>query len=394
MPPLLAVGLVNVILFFALYVVVVIVYRLHFHPLAGVPGPKLAAVTGWYEAYYELFHRGLGGQYTFHIGELHVKYGPIVRISPREVHIDDPEFYSTIYTNKLGLDKPEYLRWRFGAPSALFSTPEHHLHRMRRAAQEPFFAKRRIQELASQIQAKVDQMCARLAQDFAGRSRPVTLDNLFASYVADVTTRYSFDRDFDWLAHAEFHSPFVQAIRSFKDMAHPCTQFPWLARALAAIPHRLVRILQPSVSCVLDFQEEMRRLILGAQEELGAKKGVDADATIIHGILRSGLPERELGMELLKDHAVSLIGAGIASAQWTLTIACFHIISDRRVYAKLKTELGNAMPDPDLPAPLDTVLEKLPYLTACVEEGNDYLVLPCFFFYHHCISLRIAITTS
>jgi cytochrome P450 len=371
MPSLLAVGLVDVIVFSALYVVVVVVYRLYFHPLAGVPGPKFAAATGWYEAYYELLHRGLGGQYTFHIGELHVKYGPIVRISPREVHIDDPDFYSTIYTNKRGLDKPEYLRWRFGAPSALFSTPEHHVHRMRRAAQEPFFAKRRILELASKIQAKVDQMGARLAQDFAGRSRPVTLDNLFASYVADVTTQYSFDRDFDWLAHAEFHSPFVQAIRNFKDMAHPCTQFPWLARALAAIPHPLVRILQPSVSCVLDFQEDMRRLILRAQEEVGAKKDTDADTTIIHGILRSELPKEELGMELLKDHAVSLIGAGIASAQWTLTIACFHIISDRRVYAKLKTELGDAMPDPDLPAPFDTVLEKLPYLTACVEEGND-----------------------
>jgi cytochrome P450 len=355
-----------------LYAVIVVVYRLHVHPLAGIPGPKLAAITGWYEAYYELFHRGLGGQYTFHIRELHKKYGPIVRISPREVHIDDPEFYSTIYTNKHGLDKPEYLRWRFGAPSALFSTPEHRVHRMRRAAQEPFFAKRRIQELAPKIQAKVDQMCARLAQDFAGQGpdRPVTLDKLFASYVADVTTKYSFDQDFEWLAHTNFDSPFIQAIRSFKDIAHPCTQFPWLARALAAIPPSVVRILQPSMSCVLDFQEEMCRLIRRAQDELATKKSVDPGKTIVHGILRSGLPTEELRMEVLKDHAVSLVGAGIASTQWTLTIACFHIISDGRVHAKLKEELRNAMADPDVPAPLDAVLEKLPYLTACVEEGT------------------------
>ncbi|KAK4156107.1 cytochrome P450 [Chaetomidium leptoderma] len=362
--------LVGVAVTFVLFCIAsVVVYRLYSHPLAGIPGPKLAAATGWYETYFELFHNGLGGQYTFHIKELHAKYGPIVRISPHEVHIDDPSFYSTIYTNKQGLDKPDYLKWRFGAPSALFSTPEHHVHRMRRAAQEPFFAKGRILGLAPTIQAKVDQMCGRLARDFAEQGRPVTLDNLFASYVADVTTKYSFDRDFDWLAHANFESPFVKAIRSFKDIAHPCTQFPWLARALAAIPHPLVRVLQPSMSCVLDFQDEMRRLIRHAQEDLQEKKYHQADKTLIHGILHSGLPQAELHMELLKDHAVSLVGAGIASAQWTLVIACFHIVSDGRIYARLKTELENALPDPEVSAPLDKVLEKLPYLTACVEEA-------------------------
>ena len=32
----------------------------------------------------------LGGQYTFKIIELHKKYGPIIRISPLELHISDP----------------------------------------------------------------------------------------------------------------------------------------------------------------------------------------------------------------------------------------------------------------------------------------------------------------
>lgn len=39
-----------------------------------------------YEAYYDLI---LGGQYTFKIIELHKKYGPIIRISPWELHISD-----------------------------------------------------------------------------------------------------------------------------------------------------------------------------------------------------------------------------------------------------------------------------------------------------------------
>lgn len=49
-------------------------YRLYLSPLASVPGPKLAALTGWVEAYYELFH-GEGGQFMFKYREWHQKYG-------------------------------------------------------------------------------------------------------------------------------------------------------------------------------------------------------------------------------------------------------------------------------------------------------------------------------
>lgn len=56
----------------AIYYGTVIFYRLFLHPLAGFPGPKLAAISRWYEGYYDLV---LGGQYTLKIRELHGYYG-------------------------------------------------------------------------------------------------------------------------------------------------------------------------------------------------------------------------------------------------------------------------------------------------------------------------------
>ena len=58
---------------YCLYVIGLAVYRLYLHPLAKYPGPKLAALSRWYEFYYEVLP--LKGQFTFHIQDLHRKYG-------------------------------------------------------------------------------------------------------------------------------------------------------------------------------------------------------------------------------------------------------------------------------------------------------------------------------
>lgn len=54
------------------YVLGLIAYRLWLSPLAKFPGPKLAALTGWYEIYFDAV---LHGKYTFEIGRMHKKYG-------------------------------------------------------------------------------------------------------------------------------------------------------------------------------------------------------------------------------------------------------------------------------------------------------------------------------
>jgi hypothetical protein len=54
------------------YVAALVVYRLYFHPLAKFPGPRIAAVTSWYEGYYEIVKTG---QYSTKISKLHDEYG-------------------------------------------------------------------------------------------------------------------------------------------------------------------------------------------------------------------------------------------------------------------------------------------------------------------------------
>lgn len=49
-----------------------VLYRLYLSPLAKIPGPVLAAATGWYEFYYDCV---LAGRYIFEVERMHDTYG-------------------------------------------------------------------------------------------------------------------------------------------------------------------------------------------------------------------------------------------------------------------------------------------------------------------------------
>ncbi|KAK9589104.1 hypothetical protein V6Z90_006177 [Aspergillus fumigatus] len=54
---------------------------------------------------------------------MHKKYGPIVRINPREVHIKDPYFYDELYAPISGMrDKDPKSVVIFSAPTSLVAT--------------------------------------------------------------------------------------------------------------------------------------------------------------------------------------------------------------------------------------------------------------------------------
>lgn len=54
------------------YFIVQSVYRLYFHPLSKIPGPKLAALSRFYEFYYDVVK---GGMFLWEIEKMHKQYG-------------------------------------------------------------------------------------------------------------------------------------------------------------------------------------------------------------------------------------------------------------------------------------------------------------------------------
>lgn len=209
------------------YIVYGAIYRLFLSPLAKIPGPRLAALTDFYEFYYDGIKRG---RYTWKIAELHKKYGiqpdlsiepftlhkfwlitiplpgPIVRINPWDVHINDPDFIDEIYPGAgRKVDKPMRYASMFGITVASFSTSPHEKHRARRALISSFFSKRSIARLEPVIQSVVDKLCDRL-EDFRKSGEPVNLRNAYMALGTDVINQYCFSARDYYLDEPDFHA--------------------------------------------------------------------------------------------------------------------------------------------------------------------------------------------
>ena len=63
---------IAIVVLILLRLVYLVAYRLFFHPLARVPGDKLAAITHFYELWYDAI---LEGKYVWKIEDAHQKYG-------------------------------------------------------------------------------------------------------------------------------------------------------------------------------------------------------------------------------------------------------------------------------------------------------------------------------
>ncbi|KAL4926190.1 cytochrome P450 [Aspergillus undulatus] len=341
-------------------------YRLLFHPLARFPGPKYAALSRWHEYYYDGY---LPGKFMWWIEEQHKRYGPIVRITPDELHILDADLWDTIYTKAGRVDKYDWLSVRFGNANSVLSTAPDNLHRIRRNALNPFFSRQRILGLQDIIRQKLNILIKRV-DEFCGADSPMPLHRGFTAFSEDVIMKYSFGRDYDALSKKDWslllHDPFFGVMVT----GNTALQFPIVPKIMNALPHSWIEKLDPHYALIFQMQRDFGKQI---DEIKATGPSEKAGNTVLSALIDGDLPASEKADLRLRDEAQLLIGAGLTTTAWTLSVGTFFLLDNPKVLARLREELDAAVPayDPQNPsAGLEwTELEKLPYLTAVIKEA-------------------------
>ncbi|KAF2758957.1 putative cytochrome P450 [Pseudovirgaria hyperparasitica] len=347
------------------YLLVLTVYRLFFHPLARFPGPAYAAVSRWHEWYYDVY---LGGKLIFWIEHLHKVYGPIVRITPDEVHILDADLWETLYTKAGRVDKYQYMSPRFGNENSVLTTAPDALHRIRRNALNPFFSRQRIVDLQTIIKGKLD-ILIRKVQTAKTNGQPIVISRGFQAFAEDVIMNYTFAHDYDSLNKQDWKPILHDSFQAVSISGNMALQFPWIPKILNALPKKWLAKIEPLYDLIFRMQA-IKALKSGMSDERIAKAG---HTTILSELLRGDLPAEELSNLRLQDEAQLIIGAGLATTGWTLSLGIYYILSNPNVLHTLRKELNDAIPEANLRSPsqhLDwTKLERLPYLMGCVREA-------------------------
>jgi cytochrome P450 len=130
--------------------------------------------------------------------------GPVVRISPDEIHLADSDNYEKLYyIGSKAPSKAPYFYDAFGFKVAAFGTTGNELHRVRRAAISPAFSRKVCLQLESVVQEKATRLVSRM-NDLLDEGKPVDLHHGFRALAVDVVTDFAFDHDYKQLDSPNF----------------------------------------------------------------------------------------------------------------------------------------------------------------------------------------------
>lgn len=251
------------------YLSVVANYRLFFHPLANVPGPRIAALTIWWEVYENVWK---GGNLPFKLKRLHEIYGPvtsppqwallnytnsgpIIRISPNGVHIADPSAYERIYYVGTPFGKDEwYYQVAFG-PATFFTTGDNAKHREGREPLGQFFSRRNVVgSMQKIVQAEVAR-CSQRIEKVIQERKPVPIHRIFRCITTDVVTEVAWGWDDRLILKNDFAARFHDNLAVVQHAMWSRLYFPTVTRLLSLLPPKVIGKMDEAVGNFLGVFE-------------------------------------------------------------------------------------------------------------------------------------------
>ncbi len=180
--------------------------------------------------------------------------GPIVRINPYELHVNDVQFYDEIYTS--GHRRRDKYEWQIksgNSAKAMGFTISHDLHRVRRAAVDPYFSRRSVLKLESVIEAKIVRLCELFGKCHATKE-PMNLTNALLATTMDIITEYSFADCYNLSDSEELSDKWRETITCVMKNTALINHYGWLPQIVESLPRKYSQLMAIDMSMIVDYK--------------------------------------------------------------------------------------------------------------------------------------------
>ncbi|KAK0735927.1 cytochrome P450 [Schizothecium vesticola] len=272
-----------------------------------------------------LFHplAGIPGPFVPSVTRLYIWYWNVIKDGKFYLQLDElhARYGPVIYSVGGRFYKDPGFYDALNVPVA-FTAISNEEHRRRRAPLNHFFSRRAVLDLEDIVQEKAAKLCR----------------------------RYAFADCWDHLDAPDYNEWFSEAVRDTGVMWWTFQQFPILIGPMALMPMSVARKMSPAMNGWMDC-------IVRTSEYVAEVQKKDEETPI------------QATLESLSGEALSFCTAAADNTGNALETAAYYVITNPKIYAALTKELRDAFPDPNASINFVT-LEKLPYLTAVIKEGQ------------------------
>lgn len=342
-----------------------IIYELYLSPLSRFPGPNLWAISripGQLSV--------LRGRHHLDILALHEQYGPVIRISPKELAFNTPQAFRDIYGARPGgcfaKDQSHYLPPANGVDH-LVCAVDNAVHARQRRLLAHAFSDRALRDQEGLIRGYVNTMVGKLRAEITRKKSPrVDISNWMNYTTFDITGDLMFGESFDCLKDSRLH-PWIQLIfSSIKALAIAgvANQFPIVGTIFHALIPKEVK------------RKAIEHFDLAAQK---VDRRLETNMTrpdFISAILQNGLSEakgpyldggRIMSRAEIHSNAFILIVAGSETAATFLSGCIFYLCTSPLIMSQLVSEIRTTFAKEDEITFRNAAT--LPYLAAVIEES-------------------------
>lgn len=178
--------------------------------------------------------------------------GPIVRIRPDVLHINDPEYIDQLFgTAGKRRDKYKIAVNGFATFGSGLGTTKHDLHRSRRGALNPFFSKQSVRRVNPILQRTLAKVLRNLSAA-ANTDEPMKMNLLYSATTSDIIYDYCFGQSANNLDREDLNEPFFSAFTEAGRGFHFACWNPWIVPFMRLMPMKFMVIIMPQVEVFLN----------------------------------------------------------------------------------------------------------------------------------------------